>query len=150
MEVMEIKALTAMVLLYIAVPSCILVMAFSARARDLGFFLMVSAAVITDRLDVNFVSRYWYRGTTRGVEISFVDILAVGILIGSLLVPWAGRKRFYWPASLGFMLLFFLYAIFSVACSEPRIYGALELSKMLRGFLFFLATAIYVRSEREL
>ncbi len=34
--------------------------------------------------------------------------------------------------------------------ADPKIYGAFELSKMLRGILVFLAAALFVRSEREL
>jgi O-antigen ligase len=111
---------------------------------------MVAATVVTDRLDVNFFSHFWYRGTTRGVEFSFVDVLAIGVLAASLLSPPSSRTRFYWPASFGWMLLFFIYASVLTLCIEPRIHGLLELSKMLRGFLFFLATAMYVRREREL
>ena len=44
----------------------------------------------------------------------------------------------------------FLYACFSVAISDPKLFGLFELSKMLRGMIVFLAAALFVRSEREL
>src|SRR5207248_1355421 len=71
---------------------------------------------------------------------------------------WLGRnadeqgrreRRWFWPASLGLMLLYLLYAVVSVVASEPRIFGAFELSKMLGGILVFLAAAAYVRDKRE-
>jgi len=146
----ETKDIVALVLLLLAIPACIVVTIASTRIRDAAFFLMIAATVVSDRLDVNFFSHFWYRGTTRGVEFSFVDVLALGVLAGSTLSPPSGRHRFYWPASFGWMLLFFVYAGILVLCIEPRIYGLLELSKMLRGLLFFLSTAMYVRREREL
>ena len=74
---MEAKDLIALVLLLLAIPAGIIVAAFSQRARDAAFFMMVAGTVITDRLDVNFLSHYWYRGTARGLEFSFVDVLAI-------------------------------------------------------------------------
>ena len=136
---MQTKDLIALALLFVAIPMGILVAAFSQRARDAAFFLMVAGTVITDRLDVNFLSQYWYRGTSRGLEFSFVDLLAISVFVGSFLMPRPGKSRFYWPASFGLMLVFFFYAGFSVLFSEPRMYGVFELSKMFRGFFFFLA-----------
>jgi len=121
----------------------------SRRVRDILFFLMVSLAVFAERMDVNFFSRAWYRGTTRGLEVTLVEIMAFSLLVGC----WFGRhedeRRWFWPASLGAMLLFLLYAVVSVVTSEPKIYGAFELSKMLASIVVFLAAAAYVRTKRE-
>lgn len=147
---MEAKDLIALALLLVAIPTGILIAAFSQRARDAAFFMMVAGTVITDRLDVNLLSHYWYRGTSRGLEFSFVDLLAISVFAGSFLMPRPGKSRFYWPASFGLMLVFFLYAGVSVMLAEPKMYGVFELFKMVRGFFFFLAAALYVRSQREL
>ena len=147
---MEAKDLIALALLLLAIPTGIIVATFSQRARDAAFFVMVAATVITDRIDVNFLSHYWYRGTTRGLEFSLVDVLAISVFVGSLLMPRPRNSRLYWPASFGLMLLFLLYAGFSVMFSDPKVYGVFELSKMVRGLFFFLAAAMYVRSEREI
>ena len=147
---MEAKDLIALALLLVAIPTGILVATVSLRARDAAFFIMVAATVVTDRLDVNFLSHFWYRGTTRGLEFSLVDLLAISVFAGSLLRPRPGKSHFYWPAGFGLMLVFFLYAVGSVIFSDPKVYGVFELSKMVRGFLFFLAAAMYVRSPREL
>ena len=146
---MEAKDLIALALLMVAIPMGIIIATLSQRARDAAFFVMVAATVVTDRLDVNFLSHYWYRGTTRGLEFSLVDLLAISVCIGSFLRPRPGESRFYWPASFGWMLVFFLYAVASVMFSDPKVYGVFELSKMVRGFFFFLAAALYVRRQRE-
>jgi len=146
---METKDLIALAMLVVAIPAGILIAAFSQRARDAAFFMMVAGTVITDWFDVNFLSHHWYRGTSRGLEFSFVDVLAISVFAGSVLLPRPGNARFYWPASFGLMLVFFFYACLSVMFSEPKMYGVFELSKMARGFLFFLAAAFYVRTRRE-
>jgi hypothetical protein len=136
------------------VPAAILggcgVACLSWRVRDLFFLLLVFFGPMIERLDVNFVSREWYRGTSRGFEFSILDILAISLLVSAVLFPRRGQKRCYWPASFGLMILLFLYSCGNVASLEPKLFGFFELFKMLRGMIVFLAVAFYVRSEREL
>lgn len=119
------------------------------RVRDVFFFAMVSLAVFAERMDVNFFSEAWYRGTTRGIQVTLIEMLALGLLIGC----WFGRRglerRRFWPGSLGLMLLYFVYAGVSVVVSEPKLFGAFELSKIFASTLVFLAATVYVRSKRE-
>ncbi|MDB6017652.1 MAG: hypothetical protein JWR19_2141 [Pedosphaera sp.] len=146
----EFKNLLGLTVIPAAILCGILVTSVSRRLRDLFFFALVVLTVMTQRLDVNFVSREWYRGTTRGFEVSSMDILALSILFSSLLRPHPGQSRWYWPAGLGGLLLFFCYACISVSISDPQLFGLFELSKMLRGIFVFLAAALFIRSEREL
>src|SRR5437762_4527169 len=147
---METKDLVALFLIPVAVAGATVILTYSQRLREVAFFFMVAAFVISDKLDVNFLSRQWYRGTTRGVEVSFVDILAFGILVSMILAPRLGQKRFFWPASLGFMLLYLGYECFSVAISDPKLFGFFEITKTVRAIIAFLAAALFVRSDREL
>ena len=145
----EYKNLFGCIMLPVAIIGGTLLATFSRRVRDLFFFLLVVLLPMTQRMDVNFVSREWYRGTTRGFEFSSLDFLSISILFSLLIRPCRGQSRWYWPRSLGFMLLFFLYGCFSVAISDPQLFGLFELSKMLRGIVVFLAAALFVRDERE-
>lgn len=147
---MATKDIIGFALLLLAIPTSVIVCCFTQRLRDAAFFLMLALAPLAQRLDMNFLSQYWYRGTTRGFEFSVMDVLAIGVLAGSVLFPRPGDKRWFWPAGLGLMILFFVYACGNVAGADPKIYGLFELSKMLRGLIFFLAAAMFVRSEREL
>jgi O-antigen ligase len=122
---------------------------WSQRVRDVFFFVMVTLAVVSERMEVNFFSQAWYRGTTRGLQITLIEIVAFGLLLGC----WLGRRddarRWFWPASFGVMLAYFLYAVVSVVTSEPKPFGAFELSRMLGAMIIFLAAAAYVRTRRE-
>jgi hypothetical protein len=144
------KDIIALTVLPIALVVTTTIMCLSRRARAISFFLLAGGLVMATRLDVNFFSHEWYRGTTRGVEVSFVDLLAFGIVFSSIFFPLPGHRRFYWPAGLGFMLLYMGYAAFSIMISDPKIFGVFELSKMFRALMCFCAGALYVQSEREL
>ena len=92
---------------------------WSRRIRDLFFFVMVTFAVFSDRLEVNFFSQAWYRGTTRGLQITLVEILAFGLLMGCWLGRHEEERRWFWPASLGVLLAFFIYSVVSVVNTDP-------------------------------
>jgi O-Antigen ligase len=147
---MEQKDLIALGLLSCGVCGGIVLTCLSQRIRDLFFFLVVTLSAVTEYIDVNFVSRDWYRGTTCGFEVSFVDVISISLLASAILRPRPGEKRWFWPASLGLMLVYFLYASFCVGMADPKLFGLFELSKMVRGLVMFLAAAFYLRSEREL
>src|SRR5437660_5054172 len=146
---MDTKDLIGLNLALLGTVASIVLMCAWPRIRGLAFFLLVAGTVVTDKLSINFFSHYWYRGTTRGIEFTVLDALAIGMLVSLLLFPPPGQKRWYWPGSLALMLVFFLYACGSVMVSEPRVYGVFELSRMIRGLVFFVVAALFVRSERE-
>ncbi len=147
---MENRHFIALCLLLCCACGGTLLTCLSQRLRDVTFFLMVTLAVVTEYINVNFVSRDWYRGTTCGFEVSFVDTLSISLLASAIIRPREGEKRFYWPKSLGWMIAYFLFAAFCVALADPKLFGLFELSKMIRGLIMFLAVAMYLRSEREL
>src|SRR6185437_10926111 len=147
---MDAKDKIALGLLLCGACGGIVLTSLSYRLRDVFFFLMVTLSAVTEYIDVNFASREWYRGTTCGYEVSFVDVLSISLLVSAILRPRPGEKRWFWPASLGLMIFYFLFAGFCVALADPKIFGLFELSKMLRGLVMFAAAALYLRSEREL
>src|SRR5271156_2662929 len=118
---MGFKALFGLTVLPAAILGGSLLACASRRARDVYFVLLVFLAPMIELVDVNFVSREWYRGTSRGFEFSILDILSISLLASALLCPRPGESRGYWPASLGLMILFFLYACGNVAASDPKL-----------------------------
>ena len=95
------KYLLGFALLVVATFGGVVVACFSKRLRDLFFVGMILLAPMTENYDINFMSRDFYRGTTRGIEISLVDVLAISILVSSILFPRQGQRRMFWPASFG-------------------------------------------------
>lgn len=151
---MKLEHAIALIAIPLLTLAATIVATWFQRARDVFFVGMVTLAVFAERTDVNFFSQAWYRGTTRGIQVTLLEILALAVLIGCWLGPNGDarvrdERRWFWPASLGVMLLYLLYAVISVVVSEPRIYGAFELSKMFGCVLAFLAAAAYLRTQRE-
>lgn len=147
---METKDLLGLIILVVGILGCTLVTSLSQRARDVAFFFLAGGTGFAERLSVNFASHYWYRGTSRGFEFSFVDILAISLLISSTLFPRYRNARPFWPMSLAPIILYFFYGCFSVAISDPKLYGLFELLKEIRGLIVILAAAWYVRTDKEL
>jgi hypothetical protein len=144
------KHLIGLIFLVVGTFGGIILSSLSQRIRDLFFMLMVILTPVAERMEVNFFSREWYRGTTRGLEFCAVDVLSVSLLVSCFLFPRRGEKRWFWPATLGLMGIYLCYACICMAQADPKLFGVFELSKMLRGIVVFLAAALYVRSDREL
>jgi hypothetical protein len=146
---MGFKALFGLTVVPAAIVGGCVMACVSRRIRDLFFVLLVFLSPMIERVDVNFVSREWYRGTSRGFEFSILDILSISLLVSAVLFPRRGEARWYWPASLGLMILLFLYACGNVAALDPKLFGCFELFRMVRGLILVLAVAFHVRGERE-
>lgn len=103
-------------------------------------------------LDINFLSREWYRGTTRGIEVSYLDLLAIILLVSTLIVRQReGRRMFFWPVSLGWMLAYLVYAcLHTLAIADPKLFALFEISKTIRGIFIFITVALYVRRMQDL
>src|SRR5215510_6249117 len=98
---MPTKDFIALVLIIPAVFGGILGLSLLKPVRSIVFCSLIYLTAVTEQFDVNFLSRDWYRGTTRGIEFSLVDILSISLLVSMVLFPRRGYKRAYWPASFG-------------------------------------------------
>lgn len=147
---LETKDLIGLLLLPIASILMTLLLLIRPQLRLACLFVMSAGLPISSMFDVNIFSAYWYRGTTRGFEVTLFDVIALALLLSSMIYPRTGQRRFYWPASLTFMLIYVAYCAASTMTASPWIFGVFEISKLLRGLVFFLAAAIFVRRERDL
>lgn len=143
------KYMLALAGLCLLVPVGTLLAANSRRLREILFVCFIFSTGFIDRYDINFVYRGWYPSPTRGLELSFVDLMGLMLLFSSLAGLRREGFRAYWPTSLGLMLTYMGYGCLTVIMFEPKLFGLMELFKLLRGLLAFLATAYYIRSERD-
>src|SRR6266487_1058427 len=98
---METKHIIALLVLLAVGSTGLFLTLVSQRMRDAALFFVAFGAVITDRMDVNFLGENWYRGTSRGIELSVIDLAAWALLTATLLLPRYRDGRWYWPAGLG-------------------------------------------------
>lgn len=152
----EYKYIIFLVGSVVCVPAGILFASQWRRFHDFIFMFLVFGTCMPTGLfgfptDINFLSREWYRGSTRGIEVSYLDLLAIILLISSMAVRQREGRRFFWPPSLGTMLAYFFWCLLTVAVfSDPKIFGLFELTKIVRAMVLFVAVAAYMRSPREL
>lgn len=118
--------------------------------RHVIVFVLILGTMWPELFDINFLSEEWYKGSTRGIEINYLDLLVVSLLLAMMMSASRDRFRFFWPTGLGLMILYFVYAGLNVAMSEPKIFGVFEWTKIFRGTLLFTAIAYYVRGPAEL
>ena len=137
------------------VPMGIVIARSNRRALNLVFFAIVFGTTQSEALfglptDINFFSREWYRGSTSGIEVSYLDLLVLILLLSSLSVRAREGIRYIKPPSYGLLKAYFTWALLTVLIvSEPKIFGLFELSKILRAILVFLAVWAFVRSPDQ-
>lgn len=146
----ETKHLVAFVLMIAFGSAGFVAMLISQRMRDIMLFVFIVGTVLMERMNIMLFGQFWYRGTSRGFELSAIDFIPLALLVVNIVLPRYERGRFFWPAGFGMMLLYFLYCCGSVATAFPQHYGQWELAKMFRGMLVLLSIAIFVRTRREL
>ena len=147
---METKHIIALILIIGATCASILATTFSQRLRDLAFLAMVCLSIFAEKFDVNFFGEYWYRGTSRGMGVSITDILGVAILIATALAPRYPKRRWFFPASMACILVYFAYCTFATLNAQNPHFASWELVNIPRSILILLAGAAYLRTRREL
>ena len=80
--------------LFVSIPMGVLLCRVWKPALTLIFAAMFLSMLEPDRLGINFLSREDYRMITRGLEVTFTDILAIIIAISMLLRP--GEFKIKW------------------------------------------------------
>lgn len=135
------------------------------------FVLLIWSSCEPDKLGINFFSREFYRASTRGFELSLIDICAL-ILVGDLLLNWNNRKKIILPALCCPYLIYLGIALLSWALNSQNIatpdavttdkytihpppyknfelwlYPLFEISKILRGILLFWILVNYLQDS---
>lgn len=140
----------------ICVPLGILMAGQSRRMLDLVFFVLVFGTCMPEtffgvQAEINFFSKEWYRGSTRGLEFSYLDLLGYILLFASLKTRKKEGIPFFWLPGLVPMLVFLGWCVVTVAAfSDPKIFGVFEAAKVARAIVLFIAVGAYLRSPREL
>lgn len=87
---------------------------------------------------INFLSSEWYRGTSRGMEVSLIYLVAFAVLFAIL---FRGRRISFFPDwGNRLYLLYFAWSCLSLMNAANLEYGWLEIWKMLMMFVLFAAT----------
>jgi len=91
---------------------------------------------------INFYSHEFYRGTSRGMEVSIIYIIAVALILTVWLLR--GRIKLFPDWGSWIYLLYFLLSVPSVMNAENRLFSFFEIWKMVMIYLVFLAVYHYL------
>lgn len=122
-------------------PAVILLLA-SRRFVRWGTLGLLLPLLLFNETAINFLSHETYRGTSRGMEISIIYLVALVLLLTFFL----GRKpmKFFPDTGSLFYLAYFLCSIPSVFNAANGLFSFFELWKMFMIYLVFLAVYNYL------
>ena len=111
-------------------------------------FCAVSLPVMMfNQVSINFFSHETYRGTSRGMEVSLVYLIALAMLIGMCILH--GRKKLFPDAGSKIYLVYFLLCIPSLINADNMLYSWFELWKMIMMYVVFLTVYYYLYNYRD-
>lgn len=130
----EFKYIFFMVLFVTLVPTASVAI---IKFPKLSWFVYAGLLLFTSlRIDINFVSMEWYRGTSRGFEVGMVDMATLVLFAYAL-----SNRNLYKlnPLPRGSLIYFayFICCALSIMNAEQSIFSYFELWKMLRIYVFF-------------
>ncbi|MBQ7404307.1 MAG: hypothetical protein IJW05_12820, partial [Lentisphaeria bacterium] len=112
-----------------------------------AFWAVLLPVMAFNQVSINFFSHETYRGTSRGMEVSLVYLIAMAMLIGMVILyrmkpvfPDTGSKIY---------LVYFLLCIPSLINADNTLYSWFELWKMIMMYLVFLCTYYYLYYTRD-
>ena len=111
-------------------------------------FLAVLLPVMTfNQVSINFFSHETYRGTSRGMEVSLVYLIALAMITGMWIMH---RKKPLFP-DMGSKLyiIYFLLCIPSLINADNMLYSWFELWKMMMMYIVFICTYYYLYYTRD-
>ena len=122
-------------------PGTVLLVCFRRCIRwaVLGLFLPL---LMFNSTAINFFSHEWYRGTSRGMEISLIYFVALILLLTFTILK--GPQKVFPDGGSWIYLAYFLYSILSVFNAANKLISFFELWKMVMIYLVFLAVFHYL------
>ena len=131
----------------LGVPPLAYLLHLNRRWMRYVFYGMFVAFAFYSAFKLNFFSEETYRGSSRGMEVSVIYLLAVAVIIA-----FALRHKFSgWIPDFGcaLYLLYFLLCIPSYANAANHLYAWFETWKMMMVYIVFVAVYSYLKSTDD-
>lgn len=129
--------------LFIGVPLGIASARTNKRIEKAVYFLYIF--LTTEEITINFISREFFKGTSRGLEVGIVDL--IGLILYSLIAMRAAKHppRAVPPGAPIYFVLF-AFCLISITNSAPSyvLHSFFEIWKMVRMYLYFWINYNYI------
>ena len=112
-----------------------------------AFFAVCLPVMMFNQVSINFFSHETYRGTSRGMEVSLVYLIALAMIIGMCILH--GKKKIFPDAGSKIYLVYFLLCIPSFINAENMLFSWFELWKMIMMYIVFLTIYYYLYYYRD-
>ena len=131
----------------LGVPPLAALLYMNRRWQKYAFWAMLAAMMLYNATSINFFSNEKYPGTSRGMEVSVIHLLAFALLASLKL---QGRLRRLVPEA-GFALyaLYFLLCLPSLTSACDYMVAWYEIWKMLLLYVFYLTVYTYLRATDD-
>ena len=126
----------------LGMPPLAVILSINKGWMKYAVWAMIGALAVYQSTAINFFSNEHYRGSSRGMEVSIVYLLALALLILSAI---KGRLPKLIPSvgALLFVVYFFL-CLPSFATAENRLYSWMEIWKMIMLYMTYLSVRAYL------
>ena len=122
----------------------------SDRYRKFEYFVLFLIVFFTaQNIDINFVSREWIRGTSRGFSIGLID-LATMIFFALVIKRKNHHKIKIIPPGTVLYFLYFFFSAISIFNSANALMSFFELWNIFRMYLFYWVMYNYLRNYKNL
>lgn len=145
MGLSEYKYFIFFLTLILLVPLGVLLASTSKFFEKVILFLMI---FFTCRLteSIHFVSREFYRGTSRGFEICLVDLVALVLFLVIIIRRGKDFKIRMLPPGSFLYFIYFAFSLASITNSYEPLYSYFEILKMIRMYFYFWVLYNYFNS----
>ena len=108
--------------------------------EKIAFFFMVFFTAKME--DINFVSREFYRGTSKGFEIGLVDLATLVIFL--VLLSRKNLSELRLPKGTILYCVYFFFSLLSIINAPVPLYSMFEVWKMIRMYIFWWVLYNYI------
>lgn len=145
MDLSEYKYFIFFLTLILLVPVGVMLASTSKFFEKVILFLMI---FFTCRLteSIHFVSREFYRGTSRGFEICLVDLVALVLFLVIIIRRGKDFKIRLLPPGSIIYFIYFAFSLASITNSYEPLYSYFEILKMVRMYFYFWVLYNYFNS----
>ena len=123
------------------------ILTLNRKFMRLAFLAVLLPVMMFNQVSINFFSHETYRGTSRGMEVSLIYLIAAAMLIGMLilyhkkpLLPDTGSKIY---------LVYFFLCIPSLIEADNTLFSWFEMWKMIMMYVVFLCAYYYLYNTRD-
>lgn len=132
--------------LFGVLPACGLLL-FNRGFMRYAMLALILPIMFFQATSINFLSHELYRGTSRGMEISLIYLVALSMMLAMTLL--FRSKPFFPDRGSALYLGYFLLCIPSLFQAENVLFSWFELWKMVMMYLVFLAVYYYLYHYRD-